>query len=86
MQPKDVLKQMIQFNKSTFDNAFKNLGLLQQQMEQTMNLYIDQAGGLSDEGKKAAKDWTAMYKKGFDDYKKLIDENFSKLDAFFEGK
>ncbi|NTV54591.1 MAG: hypothetical protein HGA73_03925, partial [Syntrophaceae bacterium] len=42
--------------------------------------------GMSDEGKKAAKDWASMYKKGYEDFKKLVDDNFKKMDAFFQEK
>jgi len=86
MQPKDLLKQMIDFNKSAYENAFKNMNMLQEQMEKVINLYIDQASGMSEEGKKAAKEWASMYKKGYDDYKKLVDENFKKMEAFFQEK
>ena len=65
MQPKDMLKQMIDFNKAAYENAFKNMNMLQEQMEKVINTYIDQTAGMSDEGKKAAKDWASMYKKGY---------------------
>ena len=86
MQPKDFLKQMILIHRSVFDNAFKNAALLQQQMEQAMDFYIERAAGLSDEGKKAFRDWAAMHRKAFEDYRKLVDENFAKLDYFFQDR
>jgi hypothetical protein len=86
MQPKDMLKQMIDFNKAAYDNAFKNMNMLQEQMEKVVNQYIDQASGMSDDGKKSAKEWASMYKKGYEDFKKLVDDNFKKMDAFFQEK
>jgi hypothetical protein len=86
MQPKDMLKQMIDFNKAAYENAFKNMNMLQEQMEKVINLYIDQTSGMSEESKKAAKDWASMYKKGYDDFKKLVDDNFKKMEAFFQEK
>jgi len=83
MQPKDMLKQMIDFNKSAYENAFKNMSMLQEQMEKGINLYIDQAPGMSEESKKAAKDWVSMYRKGYEDFKKLVDDNFKKMETFF---
>ena len=62
------------------------MNMLQEQMEKVINLYIDQASGMSEEGKKAAKEWASMYRKGFEDYRKLVDENFKKLEAFFQEK
>lgn len=84
MQPKDMLKQMIDFNKSAYENAFKNVNILQEQMEKMIDAYIDQAVGIPEPTKKAAKEWASMYKKGFDDFKKLMDDNYRKLGAFFE--
>jgi hypothetical protein len=78
-----MLKQMIDFNKTACENAFKNMNILQEQMEKVINLYIDQAPGMSEEGKKAAKEWAAMYKKGYEDFKKLVDDNFKKMEDFF---
>ena len=86
MQPKEMLKQMIDFNKAAYENAFKNMNLLQEQMEKVINIYIDQAVGVSDEGKKAAREWASMYKKGYDDFKKLVDDNFKKMESFFQEK
>ena len=83
VQPKEMLKQMIDFNKTAYENAFKNMNMLQEQMEKVINLYIDQTPGMSEEGKKAAKDWAAMYKKGYEDFKKLMDDNFKKMEDFF---
>jgi hypothetical protein len=81
-----MLKQMIDFNKAAYDNAFKNMNMLQEQMEKVVNQYIDQASGMSDDGKKSAKEWASMYKKGYEDFKKLVDDNFKKMDAFFQEK
>lgn len=84
MQPKDILKQMIDFNKAACENAFKNMNMLQEQMEKMINLYIDQAVGVPDEGKKTAREWAAMYKKGYEDFKKLVDDNFKKMEDFLQ--
>jgi len=86
MQFKEMFKQMLDFNKTAYENAFKNMNILQEQMENVFNLYIDQAVGVSDEGKKAAKEWASMYKKGYEDVKKLADDNLKKMEAFSEQK
>lgn len=83
--PKDMLKQMIDFNKSAYENAFNNVNILQEQMEKMIDAYIDQAA-IPEPNKKAAKEWASMYKKGFDDFKKLMDDNYRKLEEFFEEK
>ena len=86
MQPKDMLKQMIDFNKSAYENAFKNVNVLQEQMERMIYLYIDQTVIMPEQSRKAAKEWASMYKKGFDDFKTLMDDNYGILETFFEAK
>jgi hypothetical protein len=84
LQPKDTLKQMIEFNKSAYENASKHLNMLHEQMEKMFNQYMDQAVGIPEEGRKAAKEWARMSKKGFDDFKKLMEDNYKKVEAFFQ--
>ena len=43
--------------------------------------------GVSAETKKAVYEWTKMYKKGLEDFKKIMDDSYKKLDSFLaEGK
>jgi polyhydroxyalkanoate synthesis regulator phasin len=83
MDQKVMLKQMVEFNKSTFDNSFKAMVMLQEQTEKMVNTMLGQATWLPEEGKKALKDWVKSYKKGRDDFKKLVDESFKKVEDFF---
>jgi len=83
-QPKQMLKQMIDFNKAAFDNAFNTMSMLQGQMESIINTFVDQSAGTTEEGEKAAKEWAAIYKKGFEDFKGSVDDNFKKVDSFFQ--
>jgi hypothetical protein len=36
--------------------------------------------------RKAAKECASMYKKGCDDYRKLLDDNYRKIGMFFQEK
>ena len=83
MDQKVMLKQMVEFNKSTFDNSFKAMVMLQEQTEKMVNTMLGQATWLPEEGKKALKDWVKSYKRGRDDFKKLVDESFKKVEDFF---
>ena len=82
IQPKQVLKQMIDFNKAAFDNSFNTMLMLQEQMERVTRVYADQATGISAETKNAVNEWTQLYKKGLADFKAVIDENFKKVEVF----
>lgn len=85
MDQKQILKQMIDFNKATFDNSFNAMVMLQEQAERAANTLLDQANWLPEDGKKAINEWVKAYKKGREDFKKLVDENFQKVEAFFSG-
>ena len=86
MQPKSILKQVIEFNKAAYENAFKNMNILQEQTEKVINLCIDQAIGASDESKRAARECVLMYRKGYEDFKKLADDNFRTMEALYQDK
>jgi hypothetical protein len=83
MDQSQVFKQMIDFNKAIFDNSFKAMVMVQEQTEKTVNTILEQATWLPEEGKKAIKDWASACKKGTEDFKKIVDDNFKKVEDFF---
>jgi polyhydroxyalkanoate synthesis regulator phasin len=83
MDQRAMLKQMVEFNKTTFDNSFKTMVMLQEQTEAMVNTLLAQATWLPEEGKKVVKDWVKTYSKGRDDFKRLVDESFKKVEDFF---
>lgn len=85
MDPKQIAKQIIQFNKTAFDNTFDAMTVLQEQTEKMITMYLDQAPLLPAEGKKAIYDWLKAYKKGRADFKAAVDENYKKVEEFFAG-
>jgi hypothetical protein len=85
MEPKQIAKQVIQFNKTAFDNTFDAMAVLQEQMEKMTDLYLEQSPLLPAEGKKAINDWLKAYKKGRADFKAAADENYKKVEEFFTG-
>jgi polyhydroxyalkanoate synthesis regulator phasin len=74
---------MIDFQKTTFDNTFNAMVLLQGQAETMANTILDQATWMPEEGRKAINDWVKAYKKGREEFKKVVDENFKKVEDFF---
>jgi len=83
MDQKQIAKQMVQFNKTAFDNSFKAMSLVYEQHEKMMDACMGQANWMPEEGQKALKDWMASYKKGCEDFKKMVDENYAKVEAYF---
>ena len=85
--PKKMAKQMIDFYKTTFDNSFSAMMMLQEQMERMAGMFWGQMVNLPEESKKALTEWTKNYKKGCEEFKKLVDDSFKKLDVIFtEGE
>jgi polyhydroxyalkanoate synthesis regulator phasin len=84
MEPMIVAKQMIGLNKATFNNSFQAMVLFQEQTEKMADTLLEQTFWMPEEGKKVLSEWAKTYKKGRDDFKKVIDQNFKNAEAFFE--
>lgn len=80
MENTELLKQMVDLHKTSFDNSFNMLVNLQDQMEKMVNTFVDQAAWLPAEGKKAIGNLVATYRKGRDDFKKLVDDGYRKVE------
>jgi len=85
MDPKQVTKQMIDFNKSAFDNSFSAMAALQEQTQRMINMFIEQSPWLPEEGRKVIQDWNKAFKKGREDFKKSVDESYKKVETLFAG-
>ncbi|HOS96509.1 MAG TPA: hypothetical protein PLR71_03320 [Deltaproteobacteria bacterium] len=82
MENKELVKQMVNLQKTSFENGFNMLVSLQDQMEKMVNTFVDQAPWLPAEGKKALANLTATYKKGREDLKKLVDDGYRKVEEY----
>ena len=85
MDQRQMFKQMIEFNKTSFDNSFKGMIMLQEQTERMVNTFLEQATWLPEEGKKVIKEWVKAYNKGREEYKKVVDESFERVQDFFSS-
>ncbi len=86
MEPKQIAKQMIDFNKTAFDNSFEAMVVLQDQAEKVVSAFLAQNALIPEEGKKAVNDWIKTYKKGRTDLKTAADESFKKVESVFSIK
>ena len=84
MDPKQIAKQMIVFNKTAFDNNFRAMQALQEQTEKLVNKFWDKSPMFPEEGKKVISDWMTAYKKGCEDFKSVVEDNFKKVEDFFK--
>lgn len=86
MDPKQIAKQMVDFNKTAFDNSFETMSVIQDQAEKMFTATMEQTSFFPEEGKKLIYEWIKNYKKGRDDFKATADENFKKVESFFTAK
>ncbi len=82
IDPKNMLKQMVTFNKTAFDNSLKGIAMLQEQTDQITKTMVDQATWLPDEGKKALDSMATAYKSAFDNFKTTMDDYFKKAEEY----
>jgi len=87
MEPKQIAKQMVDFNKTAFDNSFDAMAVIQDQAEKMITAMMhQQTAFFPEEGKKLINDWLKTYKKGREEFKAAADENFKKVETFFAQK
>lgn len=83
MEQKKIARQMMEFNKTAFDNSFSAMAALQDQTEKLVLSFLDKAAWFPAEGKKAINDWVDSYKKGREDFKTAADESYQKVADYF---
>ncbi len=82
MTPKRIIKQMVGFNKTVFENSFKGIAMFQEQIDKLNKAMVDKATWLPEESKKAFDGWAETYKSAYDSFKKAVDDNFKKVDKY----
>lgn len=82
MEMPQMAKQMVEFQKVTFNNAFNTLTMFQDQAEKLVHTFLDQNPAFPQQSREAFRDWLNMCKKARDDYKKTIDDSFKNLESY----
>jgi hypothetical protein len=83
MDQKQIAKQMVEFNKTAFDNTFYAMTALQDQTEKIVFQFLEKAQWFPEDGKKVINDWVKAYKKGREDFKASADGSYKKVSDFF---
>jgi hypothetical protein len=83
MDQKQFVRQVIDFQKSSIDNSFDAMKIIQEQTEKATDALLSQANWIPEDGKKVLNQWYHAYKKGADDFKKIVDDNFHKVEDYF---
>lgn len=83
MEQAAIAKQMIDFQRTAFDNVFNTMVLFQDQSEQVVNTVLEQATWIPAQGKNVLDEWVRACKKSRDDFKTALDKNFDRVEELF---
>ena len=89
MKQSILLRQIIDFNKASFDNSFNTMELIHGQSEMIANEFCSQTERSSEEVKAVLSKWGKLFRKNSEELKKAVDEGYMKLSVLFnetEGK
>lgn len=86
MEVQNFAKQIIDFQKSAFNNTFDSITMLQEHSEKAASTFMSSSPFMQNQNNKMIDEWFDGLKKGRDDFRKMVDDNFDKLEAFFSGK
>ncbi len=85
METEKLTEQIMDFHRAAFDTNFDAMAMLQEQTEKTFQTSLEQTFWIPKEGTRMIDEWLESYKKGRDDFKKAVDENFQKINLEGEG-
>ena len=80
MDSRWIAKQMIDFQKTTFDNMYTSMVMIQDHTEKLATTLFRQAIWIPEESSGVVNRWTEILKKGRNDFKVAVDDCFSKME------
>jgi len=83
MNQNQLLKQMIDFNRTSFETTFNTMTMFQEQAEKAANASMDKATWLPGEGRSIVDEWIKACRNGREKFKDSMIENFKRVEAFF---
>ncbi|TYT73602.1 hypothetical protein [Desulfobotulus mexicanus] len=82
LEPTKFVQQILDFQKTAFDNTFNAMIMVQGQTEKMTETFLTKNSMIPEEGQKMLQEWMLAFKKGQEDFKKTMDENFKKFESF----
>ncbi|MFA5182843.1 MAG: hypothetical protein WC405_16110 [Syntrophales bacterium] len=80
MDQKFMAKQMLQYNKISFEKAFTTMVNMQNNAEKMFQFWLNQTKWFPEEGINFMSEWIVFYRKLRDDYKTSVDEGYRKME------
>ena len=75
---------LVDFQKTTFDNAVKMLSAVQTQTEKLIEQLTVQSSWMPNEGKKVVEEWIKTVNRSREDFKRTMDKSFDLLGDYFK--
>jgi hypothetical protein len=85
MDIRTMFLQLFDLHKTTFENGYAALVTIQDQAEKTWGTFMNQASWVPPESRSAADDMIRIFKKNRDDFKKAVDEGYTRIGGFIES-
>ena len=87
MEYNQITKQVIDFQKLSFDNWYSAVTMVQDQAASAVDLMLDQATWIPEEGRQAMLGWISVCQEERDRLKTYMDQSFSSIEKYMaEGK
>ncbi len=86
METTQIAKQALGFQKTIFNNSFNAMILAQEQIEKMFGGYIEQLPWATEDSKKSIEASVEMGKKACADFKKAVDDGYTKFEDMLEKK
>lgn len=74
--------QLLDFQKSAFNNSYNTIVKIQSQSEKIADSLLKENSAIPAEGKKMLNEWKAAFKKGQTEFKKSVEDSFDKAEAY----
>jgi hypothetical protein len=84
MENKEIIKHLIDLQKTSFENCFSAIVTLQDQAEKLFVTFVDHTPGMDNGWKELMDKWSNAYKKGRDNFKKAVVDGYSKAESFLD--
>ncbi len=84
MENQEMMKQIIEFNKTTFNNSYDAAVMISNQAENITNSFLSAHPEIvPEQGKKIYDEWSASVKKGLSDFQENVNTGFNKIEDYF---
>jgi hypothetical protein len=79
-----IAKQINDIQRTTFDNVFFAASAIQDQTEKAINAFLETGvWPMPEEGKKVLNEFVQAFKKGREEFKRIMDDSFDKIESSF---